>query len=832
VSGAWPPIGAGLARAVRLRSGSLVGSGQPPAATQAPAPLVALAGGGPSPDRGRVGAKAASIAWLAGRGVPVPPAVAVPADVVARIAAGESLAIEGLALALGRWLDPGRTYAVRPSPDTGEDTRARPGQPGTRLAVHAGDVAEAILAVVGPAVAPPAVAPPAVEPPAIEPSAASGIPAGPLPPPPTGVVVQQMVRPGWTGVAFSRNPLTGLDEVVIEGVAGRGDPAQQDGTAPERWVFRWGSFAEEPAVPLLPATVVEEVARETARLARARGGPVELTWAHDGSTTWWLQARPMVDVDGLRVYSNRIARDMLPGVIKPLVWSVNTSVVNAAWIDLLEEILGPLDLRPGDLTRSFGYRAYFDMTAFGSIFETLGLPRDSLELLLGLPRGPETPRMRLRRSTLRHLPRMLATARRTLSRGRWTRAALTAMQRRYEELAVVDLAQLDEAALLRRVDDISALARRAAHANIVIPMVLLAYERTLWLQVRAAGVDPAAVDPAAARADRARWDPNAALDRLRELVDALPAEARASLASRSSADLGEAAPGPLRGPLDTFVTRFGHLSESNNDFSRPSWREDRSAILALVLARPSRRRVAWVEPRAVEARLAPWRRPAFRLLWRRSGAFRVYRDAVGATWSKSYGLFRGTFLALGSRLVARELLDRPDDVFYLTLEEVRALAMDHVAGSDVRAVVSRRRVEVAEAADLIVPEIVFGDAFVPRRRNGEVQATLAGIPASRGVVRGPARVVRSSADFARVDTGDIIIIPFSDVAWSPLFALAAGAVAEEASGILSHAAIVAREYGIPCVVGVSDACELIPDGMPIVVDGTAGRVMVDVAEVR
>jgi hypothetical protein len=171
--------------------------------------------------------------------------------------------------------------------------------------------------------------------------------------------------------------------------------------------------------------------------------------------------------------------------------------VNAAWVDPLEEVLGPLDLRPADLTRSFGYRAYFDMTAFGTIFETLGMPRDSLELLLGLPRGPETPRMRMSRSTLRHLPRMLATARRTLSRGRWTRAELAAIRRRYEALAAVDPAPLDDAALLRHVDDVSALARRAAYANIVIPMVPLAYQRTLWLQVRAAGVDPAAVDPAA-----------------------------------------------------------------------------------------------------------------------------------------------------------------------------------------------------------------------------------------------------------------------------------------------------------------------------------------------
>ena len=814
MNGSRVPLGPGISRAVRGRLGGGPGERQSVAAP-APPPLIALGGDGSPPDGGRVGAKAASIAWLAACGVPVPPAVAVPSDLVTRVMAGDAAAMARLSDALGRWLDPAAMYAVRASPGDGADGPLQPGQPATRLAVAAADVGEAILGVAGPPVGTPAV---------------SADPAGGPAHPPPAVVVQQMVAPGWAGVAFSRNPLTGLDEVVIEGAAQDRDCPPGATATPERWVFRWGSFALEPAAPVMPGTVVEVIARQTMRLGRARGGPVELTWAHDGATAWWLQARPIPGVDGLRVYSNKIARDMLPGIIKPLVWSVNTSIVNAAWIELLEELLGPLDLRPADLTRSFGYRAYFDMTAFGTIFETLGMPRDSLELLLGLPRGPETPRMRMRmrRATLRHLPRMVTMTRQTLSLGRWTRAEITAMRRRHEELAAVDLGPLDEAGLLRHAYDISALARRAAYANIIVPMVLLAYERTLMRQVRATGVDPAAVDASSDRADRAAWDPNAALDHLRDLVDALPAETRAHLESTAAADLDEGAGlASLQRQFDAFVARYGHLSESNNDFSRPSWGEDRSTVLALVLARPAGTRVERVGRAAVESRLARWRRPAFRLLWRRSGAFRVYRDAVGATWSRSYGLFRATFLALGGRLAASGRLQQPDDVFYLTLAEVQALVTGDASTVDARALVTRRRVEVAEAADLVVPEVVFGDAFVPHRRGQDQQATLTGIPASRGVVQGRARVIQSITDFARVSTGDIIVIPYSDVAWNPLFALAAGVVAEEASGILSHAAIVAREYGIPCVVGVSEACAMIPDGSQVVVDGTTGFVMVD-----
>ena len=222
------------------------------------------------------------------------------------------------------------------------------------------------------------------------------------------------------------------------------------------------------------------------------------------------------------------------------------------------------------------------------------------------------------------------------------------------------------------------------------------------------------------------------------------------------------------------------------------------------------------------------RRPLLRLLWRRSGAFRVYRDAIGGAWTRCYGLFRGTFLALGDPARrARRILDEADDVFYLALDELRAIVAGvPLAAGAPRALVARRRAEIAAAAELVVPEIVYGDAFVPVRRDEVARATLAGIPTSRGSVRGPARVVRGTADFGRVGAGDVIVIPYSDVAWTPLFARAAGVVAES-GGILSHSSIVAREYGIPCVVSVADACSRIPDGAAVVVDGIAGTVLVE-----
>lgn len=101
---------------------------------------------------------------------------------------------------------------------------------------------------------------------------------------------------------------------------------------------------------------------------------------------------------------------------------------------------------------------------------------------------------------------------------------------------------------------------------------------------------------------------------------------------------------------------------------------------------------------------------------------------------------------------------------------------------------------------------------------------LVGVPGAHGTVSGIARVLRGPADFPRLRPGDIAICPYTDPAWTPLFRIAA-AMVTETGGVLSHAAIVAREHGIPAVLGIPHATTRIADGTPITVDGTAGAVL-------
>jgi pyruvate,water dikinase len=212
-----------------------------------------------------------------------------------------------------------------------------------------------------------------------------------------------------------------------------------------------------------------------------------------------------------------------------------------------------------------------------------------------------------------------------------------------------------------------------------------------------------------------------------------------------------------------------------------------------------------------------------RLLQRRAREFVNHREAVSFVYTGGYGLFRPYFLEVGRRLSTRGLIEQADHVMYLFADEARAALLD---GDDswIEVVDARRR-EMDELADVDMPDLIFGDDFVPARRGAAPIERLEGVATSRGRHRGTLRVVKGIDDAPRVQPGDVIAIPYSDVAWTPLFARA-GAVIAEAGGMLSHSSIVAREYRVPCVVSVPGAMRL-PDGATVVVDGYTGSIMVE-----
>ncbi len=203
------------------------------------------------------------------------------------------------------------------------------------------------------------------------------------------------------------------------------------------------------------------------------------------------------------------------------------------------------------------------------------------------------------------------------------------------------------------------------------------------------------------------------------------------------------------------------------------------------------------------------------------------------------GSLRVPFLALGRKLVAAGAFERPDDVFFLTTGELRQAARNPSAS--VKATAAERRADYDRWGRLTPPPFI-GAPPDPSQMPPEMQPILhlffgaappavegreiKGQAASKGVVRGLARVIHDLSEADRLQPGEILVCTTTAPPWTPLFAIA-GAVVTDSGGVLSHSAICAREYAIPCVVATQVATHMIRDGATITVDGTKGIVTIE-----
>jgi pyruvate,water dikinase len=298
-----------------------------------------------------------------------------------------------------------------------------------------------------------------------------------------------------------------------------------------------------------------------------------------------------------------------------------------------------------------------------------------------------------------------------------------------------------------------------------------------------------------------------------------------------------------RDAIRAWLDEYGMRCVGEIDITRPRWSERLTTLVPLILGN-----VKNSEPGAGEARFEQGRQQAAakerevleRLRALPDGAAKAeetkrkidrVRTFIGYREYPKYGIVSRTFMykqalmAEAERLVAAGAVREPEDIFFLRFEELH----DVVRGD--RAVdpqlISERK-EAYRANQALTPPRVLtseGEALAGAWRRDDVPAgALTGLAVSAGTIDGRARVILDMAD-AEVEPGDILVTAFTDPSWSPLFVAVKGLVTE-VGGLMTHGAVIAREYGLPAVVGVADATRLIRDGQRIRVHGTDGYVEV------
>jgi len=218
------------------------------------------------------------------------------------------------------------------------------------------------------------------------------------------------------------------------------------------------------------------------------------------------------------------------------------------------------------------------------------------------------------------------------------------------------------------------------------------------------------------------------------------------------------------------------------------------------------------------------RRPLIQFFYKRATRYRIYREQVNFLYEYGYGLFRPYFLHIADIFNKKGYLDEKTDIFYLTFNEIKEIVALKKMPEVYITNINQKKQEVLMWQDIDLPEIIVGDTAPAPIEKKQVSQILKGVAASKGNFQGRIKPVRGMQDFPRVNEGDIIVIPHSDVSWTPIFSKAK-AVISESGGILSHCAIVAREYGIPAIVSVPRALQ-IPEGTLVSVDGYKGEVII------
>lgn len=432
---------------------------------------------------------------------------------------------------------------------------------------------------------------------------------------------------------------------------------------------------------------------------------------------------------------------------------------------------------------------------------------------------------------MRLLPRMLLFAWRKWNLGKRFEIDYPRLKVIADDYTRQNKYKLSESELLAEINRLYHDLHLMVYYNINIPILMGIYNALFSNYLKKAGADPSQFDLMAGMNEHLEYAPDIHLRDLQYDFSNLDPATQAHI-RRSSYDEFQQMPGinHFQGKVSDFMVRFGHLSDSGNDFSSVPWREKPDMVMNLITQEPAQE-VHTVRVRFDDLKLPRLTSYWMNLLHKKARKFRVYREQISSLYTQAYGSFRPYFLELGSLFTVRNLLTEPEDIFYLErveIEEIVSYIVDMQNSISTKKLIQDygslariRKAEMISCQDVHLPTLIFGN--VPPLADTDEEDKLTGVPTSRGYFTGPTRVVHGLEDFKKVQPGDVLIIPFSDVSWSVLFTRAKAIIAES-GGMLSHSSILAREYQIPAVVSVPGAM-LLQDDMLVTVDGYRGEVL-------
>jgi phosphohistidine swiveling domain-containing protein len=649
------------------------------------------------------------------------------------------------------------------------------------------------------------------------------------------VLIQPYIDSKIAGVMFSRNPLDGGSQIIIEALPGGAESVVGGQVTPLHWEIDFSApetleknLREIEIDSIFYKVIIAKLVQQAQAIeAFFHGIPQDIEWSWDGEKVWILQSRPITNLQPF--WTRTIAAEVIPGTIRPLTWSINRPLTCGVWGEIFQVVLGDRasHLNFNETATLLGSHAYFNATLLGEIFRMMGLPEQGLEFLLRgqkmgkpplgkiLPSLPGLWRLVQRERALNadfevDRTSIFIPALQSLQQEEDSSTPLRVKREKREEgeeLAIANYQYLWE--LLERAEQIQEWLKPITYYNILGP-IGLAIRKAIFRVADEWLANDTAPEISSIRALQ-KLSQKLRKTAILQFDETVSFAELAQIFSESSA---------LQAEFAQWLDSYGYLSEVGTDIAVPTWREQPETYQKLLITLAQKPAVANLgEAGKLGLTLAQkWR---LNKCQQRS----LVKNEISEIYARLLAHLRWTFLEIEACGLAMQVFQESGDIFYLEFGEIQQWIR---SGASVcfQETISQRRDRLLADRDRPIPAVVYGNLLPNSQKRLIVPATsetniMQGIPASIGCVEGFVKICRT----VTADLGEnaIAVVPYTDAGWAPLL-LGATAIIAEVGGQLSHGAIIAREYRIPAVMNIAEATTRLRDGQKVRVDGYLGTV--------
>ncbi len=699
------------------------------------------------------------------------------------------------------------------------------------------------------------------------------------------VLIQPMLMPSSAGVAFTVDPITnnrdemlinatyGLGEMLVSGYVTpdslrlrKGNPpaliSQQLGAKATELIWQNGALKRLPVSSerrqqfALSAAQQENLARELQRIESTFGAPQDVEWAYQDDRLFILQSRPVTTVASLAneeiIWSRMNLREVVPELPSPFMNGI-MELSEPEFVSYYENIgLKKSIVRP--ITKIIYGRPYFNLTTMKLMLEALGLPSDTMLRMMG--HGEEFQgAIDYRINYRKMLTSPGIVIRSIINQRRTTPTIKQAIEQADAELAAYRSFDVDNASfaqIAKLFDSRRPYFTKFIHQSGSIAGNISSKFLTILRLLGDTMPTPESFINTQIAIGEKNFSSQMGLDLLLlgetarndELCRQYFTSERNNFSDYANALAGT----QFLKQFQDFLARYGHRAIYESDPARPRYHEDPSYLLftisnmataqqfvtAAQMCRQQEEQAAqeWQQlEKNLRARsiFAPIKLAMIRSQLKALKKLFALRERARAECMRVIDYLRSRHLRMAARLTREGYLASTDDFYYLEPARlVEILTNGNMSALQTLATQNRARYAFYEKLALpnLLRESEIASITKPElSAPADGRARFHGLAVSPGLIEAEVIVLKSPAEFARMQPGKILVAPATDPAWTPLFTLAVGVIVE-IGGMLSHGSIVAREYGLPTVVNIPGITRRLRDGDRVMIDGAAGIVEV------